>query len=522
MRQIIELQLTPKQSSDPDSVRKLAARILKVEPGKIRHLIYLKRSIDARSKTIWIRLKTEVFIDENPPAEEVTFHKNYPFVGNRPPVIIVGAGPAGLFAALHLIEKGLRPVIIERGKEVRSRKYDIARLSKEYIVNPDSNYCFGEGGAGTFSDGKLYTRSTKRGNVQDVLRGFVAHGANPEILYEAHAHIGTDKLPSIIASIRKTILDAGGEFYFNHRIEDLIIGNGKLKGVVAQNGTRFEGISVILATGHSARDIYRLLNHKSILLEQKPFAMGVRIEHPQALIDWLIYKQEIRDEYLPTAAYSVVEQVEGRGVFSFCMCPGGIIVPSATEPGQVVVNGMSNSQRNSPFANAGMVVTVGLEDYRPFAGQGPLAGLAYQESIEQLTFSVAEKTQKAPAQRMVDFMQSKSSQALKETSYHPGIVSAPLHELLPAEISSRLQRAFPLFDKKLHGYLTNEAQLLMVESRTSSPVRIPRDPETLEHVMMPNLYPCGEGAGYAGGIVSSALDGINCAERIAERFAKNL
>jgi uncharacterized protein len=521
MRQIIELQLTPRQSTDEDSIRNLAAKILKVEPGKIRHLNYLKRSIDARAKKIWIRLKTEVFISENPPAEEISFRKDYPFVGNRPPVIIVGAGPAGLFAALHLVEKGLRPVIIERGKDVKARKFDIAQLSREQIVNPDSNYCFGEGGAGTYSDGKLYTRSTKRGDVQSVLRDFVAHGANPEILYEAHAHIGTDKLPAIIAAIRKTILEAGGEFYFNHRVEDFIIENGKLKGVIAKNGTRFEGVSVILSTGHSTRDIYRLLHQKSILLEQKPFAMGVRIEHPQALIDYLIYKQEERGEYLPAATYSVVEQVEGRGVFSFCMCPGGIIVPSATEPGQVVVNGMSNSQRNSIFANAGMVVTIGPEDYLPFADQGPLAGLAYQESIERLSFSVSRETQKAPAQRMVDFIQSKTSQALKETSYYPGIVSAPLHELLPAEISTRLQQAFPLFDKKLRGYLSEEAQLLMVESRTSSPVRIPRNPETLEHVMMPNLYPCGEGAGYAGGIVSSALDGINCAEQIALRFIKN-
>jgi uncharacterized FAD-dependent dehydrogenase len=521
MRQIIELQLTPRQSTDPDSVRKFAARILNVDPGKIRHLVYLKHSIDARSKKIWVRLKTEVFISENPPADEIGFRKDYPFVGNRPPVIIVGAGPAGLFAALHLIERGLRPIIIERGKEVKARKFDIAQLSREHIVNPDSNYCFGEGGAGTYSDGKLYTRSTKRGDVQGVLRDFVAHGANPEILYEAHAHIGTDRLPAIVAAIRKTILEAGGEFYFNHRIEDFIIENGKLKGVIAKNGTRFEGVSVILATGHSARDIYRLIHKKSILLEQKPFAMGVRIEHPQALIDYLIYKVEERGLYLPAATYNVVEQVEGRGVFSFCMCPGGVIVPSATEPGQVVVNGMSNSLRNSSLANAGMVVTVGPEDYLPFEKHGPLAGLAYQESLEQLSFSVAKETQRAPAQRMVDFMQSRISQTLKETSYHPGIISAPLHELLPVEIGSRLQQAFPLFDKKLRGYLTDEAQLLMVESRTSSPVRIPRNPETLEHVTMPNLYPCGEGAGYAGGIVSSALDGINCAEQIALRFVKN-
>jgi len=521
MRQILELQLTPKQSTDNDSIRKQAARFLNIEPGKIRHMNFLKRSIDARSKKIWVRLKTEVFVSENPPSEEINYRKEYPFVGNRPQVIIVGAGPAGLFAALHLVEKGLRPIIIERGKEVKARKFDIAQLSREHIVNPDSNYCFGEGGAGTYSDGKLYTRSTKRGDVQGVLRDLVSHGANPEILYEAHAHIGTDKLPAIITAIRKTITDSGGEFYFNHRIEDFIVENGKLKGVIAKNGTRFDGISVILATGHSARDIYRLLHKKNILLEQKPFAMGVRVEHPQALIDYLIYKLEDRGKYLPAATYSVVEQVEGRGVFSFCMCPGGTIVPSATEPGQVVVNGMSNSQRNSPFANSGMVVTIGLEDYLPFENQGPLAGLAYQESIEQLAFTVAGGTQKAPAQRMVDFTQSLTSQTLKETSYHPGIVSAPLHELLPADIGFRLQKAFPLFDKKLRGYFTNEAQLLMIESRTSSPVRIPRNPETLEHVNVPNLYPCGEGAGYAGGIVSSALDGINCAEQIALRFVKN-
>ncbi|NWJ50626.1 MAG: NAD(P)/FAD-dependent oxidoreductase [Bacteroidetes bacterium] len=522
MRQILEIQLTPKQSTDAEAVRKVAARLLKVSPGRIWHIKYLKRSVDARSKKIWVRLKAEFFIGEKLSFEETNLRKEYPFVGTRPAIIIVGAGPAGLFSALRLIERGLRPIIIERGKDVKARKFDIAQLSREHIVNPDSNYCFGEGGAGTYSDGKLYTRSTKRGNVQDVLQDLVNHGANPEILFDAHPHIGTDKLPAIIGAIRKTILDSGGEFYFNHRVEDFIIESGKLKGVITRNGTTFEGLSVILATGHSARDIYRLLHRKSVLLEAKPFALGVRIEHPQQLIDYLIYKQEIREQYLPAAAYSVVEQVDGRGVFSFCMCPGGIIVPSATAEGQVVVNGMSNSQRNSEFANSGMVVTVNLEDYQPYAEQGALAGLAYQEAVEQLAFSISGNSQKAPAQRMADFKEGKISQSLKASSYHPGIVSAPLHELLPTEIGARMQGAFPMFDKKLRGYLTNEAMLLMVESRTSSPVRIPRDPESFEHVTIANLYPCGEGAGYSGGIVSSALDGINCAEKIALRFIKNV
>lgn len=522
MRQILEIQLTPKQSTDTEMVRKVAARLLKVAPGRIWHIKYLKRSVDARSKKIWVRLKAEFFIGEKLTFEETSLRKEYPFVGNRPTIIIVGAGPAGLFAALRLIERGLRPVIIERGKDVKARKFDIAQLNREQIVNPDSNYCFGEGGAGTYSDGKLYTRSTKRGNVQDVLQDLVNHGANPEILFDAHPHIGTDKLPAIISAIRKTILDSGGEFYFNHRVEDFIIESGKLKGVVTRNGTIFEGLSVVLATGHSARDIYRLLHRKSVLLEAKPFAMGVRIEHPQQLIDYLIYKQEVREQYLPAAPYSIVEQVDGRGVFSFCMCPGGIIVPSATEEGQVVVNGMSNSQRNSEFANSGMVVTVNLEDYQPYANQGALAGIAYQEAVEQLAFSISGNSQKAPAQRMADFTEGKLSQSLKSSSYHPGMVSAPLHELLPIEIGKRMQGAFPMFDKKLRGYLTNEAMLLMVESRTSSPIRIPRDPESFEHVAIANLYPCGEGAGYSGGIVSSALDGINCAEKIAQRFIKNV
>jgi uncharacterized protein len=435
-------------------------------------------------------------------------------------VIIVGAGPAGLFAALTLIENGMKPIIIERGKDVKARKFDIAQINREHIVNPDSNYCFGEGGAGTYSDGKLYTRSTKRGNISEILAMLVSHGADEDILIDSHPHIGTDKLPAIIGAMRQTILDAGGEIYFNRRIADIIIQNGKVKSVEDKNGERFEAQAVILATGHSARDIYELLHKKGLALEAKSFALGVRAEHPQELIDSIQYRQSPRDQYLPAAPYSLVKQVEGRGVFSFCMCPGGIIVPAATETGQVVVNGMSNSRRNSPYANSGIVVQIDPSDIAYLSEYGPFAGLELQRRVEDACWRAAGMSQSAPAQRITDFTKGIVSTSLPGCSYNPGIVSAPLHELLPPFVAGRLQEAFLQFDKMMSGYHTSEAVILGTESRTSSPIRIPRNAETLEHIQLAGLFPCGEGAGYSGGIVSSAMDGVSCAQAVVRKYRK--
>lgn len=465
-------------------------------------------------------MKAELFIDEQPTEVRKFIRKSYTDVSRKIPVIVVGAGPAGLFAALTLIENGMKPVIIERGKDVKARKFDIARINREHIVNPDSNFCFGEGGAGTYSDGKLYTRSTKRGNVSEILAMLVSHGADEDILIDSHPHIGTDKLPAIIAAMRQTILDAGGEIYFNRRISDILIQNGRIKGVEDKNGDRFEAHAVILATGHSARDIYELLHNKGLALEAKSFALGVRAEHPQVLIDSIQYRQSPRDPYLPAAPYSLVKQVEGRGVFSFCMCPGGIIVPAATETGQVVVNGMSNSRRNSPYANSGIVVQIDPSDIAYLSEYGPFAGLELQRRVEDACWRAAGMNQSAPAQRITDFTKGIVSSSLPECSYNPGIVPAPLHEILPPFVAGRLQEAFLQFDKMMKGYHTSEAVILGTESRTSSPIRIPRNTETLEHINLAGLYPCGEGAGYSGGIVSSALDGVNCAQAVVKKYKK--
>jgi uncharacterized FAD-dependent dehydrogenase len=443
-----------------------------------------------------------------------------PDVSKAKQAIIVGAGPAGLFAALRLIELGVKPIVLERGKDVRGRRHDLAALNKKQTVNPESNYCFGEGGAGTYSDGKLYTRSDKRGNVRRILEIMVAHGANPAILYESRPHIGTNKLPPLIAAIRNTILEKGGEVHFDTKVIDLLIKNNRIQGVVTENQQNWYGIGTILATGHSARDIFYLLNKKNIYIEAKPFALGVRVEHPQPLIDKIQYHCEVRSEYLPASYYSLVSQVkqgkDQRGVFSFCMCPGGFIVPAATAQGEVVVNGMSPSRRNSPFANSGIVVSVDERDFLPYKKEGALAGLYYQQAIEQQACRIAGGTLVAPAQRLTDFTQQKVSTTLNDCSYQPGLASVSMYEVLPKSISHFLKNAFIDFGKKMKGYLTNEAQIIGVESRTSSPVRIPRDTETYMHPEIAGLFPCGEGAGYAGGIMSAAIDGEKCAEQLVK------
>ena len=516
MKQEINLSLSPKQASDEQFYKPILAEKLHIDEARIMLVNVRRRSVDARQRAIRINLGVEVFIDELPAQETIEF--KYDLVGQKPPVIIVGAGPAGLFAALRLIELGFKPIIFERGKNVSDRKRDIAKIHREHLVDPDSNYGFGEGGAGTFSDGKLYTRSKKRGNIRRILDIFYANGALPEILIDAHPHIGTNMLPGIITSIRHKIMEAGGEIHFNSRVADLILENDRCTGIMLSDTTIVEAEAVILATGHSAREIYELLYEKGISIEAKTFAVGVRAEHPQSLIDSIQYNQPLRGPYLPPASYSFVEQVDQRGVYSFCMCPGGVMVPAATAPGEMVINGMSPTKRNTNFANSGMVVEIRPEDLNEFRHLGVFAGLAFQRQIEQLCFSLNGKTQFAPAQRMADFVSDRFSQDLPESSYHPGLVSVPLHDKLPKRIRARLQEAFKLIEKKAHGYLTNEAVIVGVESRTSSPIRIPRNEETMEHVKIHGLYPCGEGAGYSGGIVSSAMDGEKCAEAFAENY----
>ena len=513
----LDISLSPEQSTDENNFQKIISQNLKLNELEITHLNILKKSIDARSRNIKVNFKFEVYINEElTPAKSVldNYKKN---VSKKSEIIIVGAGPAGLFAALKLIEKDLKPIIIERGKDVSARKIDIAQLSRNIEINPDSNYCFGEGGAGTFSDGKLYTRSTKRGDVNEILNILVAHGAKTEILYDSHPHIGSDKLPEIIANIRKTILDAGGKFHFNSKVTDIIINENAAIGVIA-NGNKINANAIILATGHSAKDIYELFQNKKILIEAKSFALGVRVEHPQSLIDSIQYHSNIKNPYLPAATYSLTHQSNNKGVFSFCMCPGGIIVPSATSNNEIVVNGMSNSKRNSPFANSGIVVTVDLKDYKEFEKYNELAGIKYQEDIENKSFNLIKNKFAAPAQRLVDFTNNKTSVNLPNTSYNPGIVSTNISDILPQNIANCLKYGFKAFDKKMRGFLTNEAIIVGVESRTSSPVRIPRDYETLEHIQIKNLFPCGEGAGYSGGIVSSAIDGVNVAIKIGNNL----
>lgn len=503
-----EIVCLPGQHENESILKKLAAGSLNISPQKISFVKTLKRSIDARGRKVVYRMQVQVFIDEVYTPE--TFTVNYPSVKDGKPVIIVGAGPAGLFAALQCIEMGLRPIILERGKDVKQRRRDLANINKQGVVNPESNYCFGEGGAGTYSDGKLYTRSTKRGDVNAVLKTFVAHGATEDILVDARPHIGTNKLPQIITSIAESILNAGGEIRFDTKVTALLVDFGKTKGVEITPGEKINASAVILATGHSARDIFEMLHHQHILIEAKPFALGVRIEHPQEIIDQAQYHCEHRGPDLPPSYYNLVEQVDSRGVFSFCMCPGGIIAPCATEPNEIVVNGWSPSKRNNPFANSGTVVQVNLEDV---AGDNadPLKMLRFQQSIEKLAYQAGGGSLVAPAQRMIDFVENRLSANLPENSYLPGTKSSPLKEILPHWITERLQKALPVFGRKMKGYYTNEAILVGVESRTSSPVKVPRDKDTLQHPGVTGLFPCGEGAGYAGGIISAAIDGINCA-----------
>ena len=510
-----QIELTCKLGKElsESEIQAAAVKALGVSPKiKVQYRI-LRRSIDARTDVLY-RYQLEVYRPGESPLEyELPEYKD---VASAPEVLIIGAGPAGMFAALRLLMEGFKPVILERGKDVHQRKFDMARLSKEGVVNPDSNYCFGEGGAGTFSDGKLYTRSSKRGDIREVLHQLVRFGADPSILIDAHPHIGSDKLPVVVENIRKCIIEHGGEYHFDTRVVNIERAGSSYK-VTASDGTIYSADNLILATGHSARDIYELFNRKGWEIQAKGFALGVRVEHPQSLINNIRYHGKYQP-FMPTAEYSFVTQIEGRGVFSFCMCPGGILVPSATAPGELVLNGMSNSARNSKWANSGVVVSIEPEDMPEYARFGPLALLQFQKDVEKAMFDFSGSL-KAPAQRMMDFCRRVPSSGLPATSYHPGAVSAPLHELLPEHVSLRLKYAFPMIgNKQMHGYYTNDALLLGVESRTSSPVRIPRDPETLEHAQLPGLFPCGEGAGYAGGIVSSAIDGINCALRCALRL----
>lgn len=516
MQKTVSLKLLPSEAADDSIIKNYIAQELSTTKNKVSGFIILKHSIDARSRQVWVNISVQAFIDE-PFQHRNLLQFNFRDVTNsKYKILIAGAGPAGLFAALKLLESGIKPIILERGKDVKARRRDLAVLNKSGIVNPESNYCYGEGGAGTYSDGKLYTRSSKRGDVNRILNLFFHFGASENILFESHPHIGTNKLPDIITAIRKKILDCGGEIHFEKKITDLIIKNEKVTGVKATDVV-IEGNAVILATGHSARDIFKLLHSKNILIEFKPFALGVRAEHPQTLIDTAQYHCTIREASLPPASYSLVEQVEGKGVFSFCMCPGGIIAPAATSPGEVVVNGWSPSKRNNPFANSGIVISVEEKDLYPYKKYGVLGGMFFQKEVEQKAFHSGGGYLVAPAQRLVDFTENKLSTSLPQCSYLPGIHSVSLNEVLPEFIHKRLSLALREFGKKIKGYFTNEAVLVATESRTSSPIRIPRNEETLQHPQLENLYPCGEGAGYAGGIVSAAMDGEKVAAMIIKK-----
>jgi uncharacterized FAD-dependent dehydrogenase len=519
MIKTIEIKLSPHEAANESIVKQTIADETRVSLDGIKDWRILKKSIDARKKKVLVQLRIEVNTEKEFEPEPLFLDQLKP-VHDKKEVIIIGAGPAGYFAALELIELGLKPILFDRGKDVQTRRRDLRSIQQFGEVNPHSNYCFGEGGAGTYSDGKLYTRSHKRGNIYKILRLLVEHGAPSEIMIDAHPHIGSNKLPNIVANIRKTIELYGGEIHFNAHVTDLIYRDGKVLGIQVNNSEEHFGEAVILATGHSARDIYFLLHQKGITIESKPFALGVRVEHSQLLIDKIQYGQSPRDEHLPASSYRLACQVRNRGVFSFCMCPGGLVVPASTAPGEIVVNGMSLSRRDSPFANSGTVVSVELEDLIPFEKHGVFAGLEFQKMVEQTMFASGDGSQNAPAQRMTDFVKKKTSQDLPAASYIPGLHSAPLHELLPKNIYTRLSKGVIEFGKKMKGYFTEEANMIGTESRTSSPIRIPRNKETFMHEDAEALFPCGEGAGYAGGILSAAMDGQNVAKAV-KRFLEN-
>ena len=518
MQKKVSIKALPSEAADHNTLQKIVAQACSVSPNRVTGFTLLKKSVDARGKQTWFHLTIDVFIDEPyQPVALIQLQLKDVSRSNKK-VIVVGAGPAGLFAASTLIEQGIKPIVLERGKDVRARRRDLAAINKQGVVNPESNYCFGEGGAGTYSDGKLYTRSTKRGDVYKILSTLVHFGADEKILYEAHPHIGTNKLPHIITSIRNKIIECGGEVLFEKKVVDFIIEKDSIKGIGVADGGTINADAVILATGHSARDIFELLHSKKILIESKPFALGVRVEHSQALIDSIQYHCPARGDYLPPASYSLVQQVNDKGVFSFCMCPGGIIAPAATNVNEIVVNGWSPSKRNNPYANSGIVVSIEEKNLQAFKSYGPLAAMYFQQSVEEKAFNEGGGKLVAPAQRMVDFSENKVSSSLPECSYLPGIHSADLKNVLPSFVHQSLQVAFKEFGKKMKGYFTNDAVVVATESRTSSPVRIPRNNDSLQHLQIKNLYPCGEGAGYAGGIVSAAMDG----EKVASQIAKTI
>ena len=512
MPKTVSLVLSPKKAADPQAIVKAVARQTG-HPVQVDQYRIARRSIDARKRPVRVNLSIDVYADDENIAPELPDF-TYQDVRQTPPVVIVGAGPAGLFAALRLMELGFKPIVLERGKAVGPRRRDVAALNRRGILNTESNYAFGEGGAGTFSDGKLYTRSKKRGDHRRVLQRFCRHGADSDILTEAHPHIGSNRLPGIVQAMCETIVAHGGEIHFQQQVTGLWIRNGRAMGVILGDGGRLDGRAVVLATGHSARDVYSMLANQGVALEAKAFAMGVRAEHPQPLIDRIQYHGEPRGKYLPAAAYQLVQQVDGRGVYSFCMCPGGFIVPASTENDALVVNGMSFAKRNSPFANSGIVVEVALDDVPTLAARGPLAGLEFQRTLERLAYQHGGGGVVAPAQRLADFVAGRPSTTLPACSYPPGVTASRLSDWLPEAIVYRLQTAFRAFDRRMKGLVTNDAVVVGVESRTSSPVRIPRDPLTLQHVHLEGLFPCGEGAGYAGGIVSCAVDGQRAAEAV--------